>query len=596
MTDYMDTSRRKVIKLLSNAPLLPLAGGGVTAALLSACGGGSTEDASPTAKRMALKLGSTVGASTSVTYADPGLGPDFAAAVTGLNLVEDMTFGSDASPSGSSVGIAIKTLTDLATLFNPLEGVFTSTGGYVRGTGSGTINSELQRYATAFNTGNHVFESGALRLQAVLAGGHYNSYLRGSIVTTLTSNGFFVGAEGASTPTKLVDIGLTIEDLEKIEIGTCITGGSSIGISVVVAKDAGAGTITFEAVSSGIRSAYKGNWHLTFTSFAFARVASNVVNGTTTTIQFKTPVASTVVAGMFAMGVNGEPGYYNDPSAADRARVLSISSDRRSVTFDGPVNFSRTLNVATSAGGNTGDGVLFVPGLTSGQIWSKRSYGPQQDGHQAQALLVEFTMPSMPQFGGIKAFSKATIDAAMASAPGTLWGYWPAVWFFTFKPNGTVSGYTDPWSEVDVLELFTRVSMGQSTWTGNLHNQPYTRQVALGADGITAKNGGTWSGDISKEVLTPNSTALLMPSPIASGTKRSVGVVWTRGKVIHYMDGIAVAESDWPVDTQYPHQLGINLACGSLNLNYAAGLFFPQTDVQATSQYLKIHSVKTWEL
>ena len=62
------------------------------------------------------------------------------------------------------------------------------------------------------------------------------------------------------------------------------------------------------------------------------------------------------------------------------------------------------------------------------------------------------------------------------------------------------------------------------------------------------------------------------------------------------MDGVPVAESNWPVTTVYPHQLGINLACGSLSNNYVAGLMFPQTDAQATAQFLKVHSVKTWEL
>jgi hypothetical protein len=148
----------------------------------------------------------------------------------------------------------------------------------------------LQRYPIAFNAANHVFDADGLRLQAVLGSGHFDSYLRGNVVTT--GNGLNAGAEGASLPTRLADIGLTLSNLAAIEIGTCITAGDS-GIAVVVAKDAVAGTITFEAVTSGIRSAFKGNWHITFTAFAFARVAVDVVNSNTTTIQFKTPVAST---------------------------------------------------------------------------------------------------------------------------------------------------------------------------------------------------------------------------------------------------------------------------------------------------------------
>jgi hypothetical protein len=67
-------------------------------------------------------------------------------------------------------------------------------------------------------------------------------------------------------------------------------------------------------------------------------------------------------------------------------------------------------------------------------------------------------------------------------------------------------------------------------------------------------------GALGAEPLDNDPTIHPPASPITSGTKRSVGVIWTREKVIHYMDGIAVAESDWPINTQYPHQLGINLS------------------------------------
>ena len=561
MSEQHDASRRNLVKFLSSTLLLPLAGSAASAA---------------TASKEAF------------TY--PGLEPEFDTAVTGLNLVEDIRFGSSAKAGGSPVGTATKTLADVAKLFNPLEGDFSSTGAHLGGTGPTTLNSEVQRYASAFNQQNHVMDADGLRLQAVLGSGHFDSYLRGNVVTGPTGNGFYAGAEGASSPTRLADIGLTVADLSAIEIGTCIAGGSSNGISVVVAKDAAAGNITFEAVSSGIKEAFKGNWHVTFTKFAFSRVAADVINGKSTAIQFKTPVASTVVPGMFAMGVKCAPGYQSNPASNDRATVLSISADRLTVTFDKAVS----LGALTP---EKSDGVLFVPGLTSGQIWSKRAYGPQQPGHRVQALQVEFTMPSMPQFVG-PAYTKKAIEAAMAGAPGTAWGYWPAVWFYTFNPQGLARSAGEPWVELDVLEVFTHFQKGQSVWTGALHNQPHTRQRALKTGSANrARNGGTWlPSPPTRELLTPDANNLALPTPITSGTKRTVGVIWTRDKVLHYLDGVPVAESNWTAPDKYPHQLGINLACGSLSGGNAAALFFPQQDAQATSQFLKIHSVKTWEL
>jgi len=54
MTDSLDLSRRKLLKFLSGAPLLPLAGGSATAALLSACGGGDTATAPRTLMSMSF--------------------------------------------------------------------------------------------------------------------------------------------------------------------------------------------------------------------------------------------------------------------------------------------------------------------------------------------------------------------------------------------------------------------------------------------------------------------------------------------------------------------------------------------------------------
>lgn len=47
MTEQLDSSRRSLLKFLSGAPLLPLAGGSATAALLAACGGGDTAAPAP---------------------------------------------------------------------------------------------------------------------------------------------------------------------------------------------------------------------------------------------------------------------------------------------------------------------------------------------------------------------------------------------------------------------------------------------------------------------------------------------------------------------------------------------------------------------
>lgn len=54
MTEQLDPSRRSLLKFLSSAPLLPLAGGSATAALLAACGGG--DSANPPAQLMSVSF------------------------------------------------------------------------------------------------------------------------------------------------------------------------------------------------------------------------------------------------------------------------------------------------------------------------------------------------------------------------------------------------------------------------------------------------------------------------------------------------------------------------------------------------------------
>ncbi|GJJ05627.1 exported alkaline phosphatase [Duganella rhizosphaerae] len=83
MTDSLDLSRRSILKFLSSAPLLPLAGGSATAALLAACGGGDTAAqapqllsvtftgmAAPSLSDAAAMATTTVGSTLNMTYSD----------------------------------------------------------------------------------------------------------------------------------------------------------------------------------------------------------------------------------------------------------------------------------------------------------------------------------------------------------------------------------------------------------------------------------------------------------------------------------------------------------------------------------------------
>lgn len=81
MTKSLDLSRRRVLKFLSGAPLLPLATGSSTALFLSACGGGSgslatfssaafSSMAAPSLANPAAMATTTVGSSLNATYSN----------------------------------------------------------------------------------------------------------------------------------------------------------------------------------------------------------------------------------------------------------------------------------------------------------------------------------------------------------------------------------------------------------------------------------------------------------------------------------------------------------------------------------------------
>jgi hypothetical protein len=339
-------------------------------------------------------------------------------------------------------------------------------------------------------------------------------------------------------------------------------------------------------VSGGLRTAYVGNWHVTFTKFAFAKVAADITNGSSTTATFSVALPSSVVVGSFAMGVDRTSNPVFDPAAKDRATVTAIAGDRLSCTFSSALNLDRTITAANF------DGILFMPQLWSGQIWCREPFS----GMRVNAVRVSITMPSQPNYTPGAAFTKAQVEAAYSAASAMLWGFWPAVWLYSVRsgPQGdglvTIPGGQYPWCEIDIYEGFNRFSHGPKVWSGNLFNQAFSRSTS------NAISGSAWlTQTADARNLSENAVYLTLATLIASGSPISLAVVWTKNKVVHYINDIPVAESFWTKDSDYPMQLGLNVACGSITANNCASLFFPQTDAQATGQFMKVHRIESWE-
>ena len=501
----------------------------------------------------------------------PGMSKTLTQAVVGLTLQENYAFGSGAVAVGAAQNYSVTNAASLAACMNPLE------GNQYGGTGAASINAEIQRYALDFTSDTHVFETDAVTLQARLDAGTWNVVLVGQVNTA--SSGFWINEPGASLTTPIANLGLVVGDLSTIQVGQVGSIVAGFGLFFVAEINVGAQTITLERLTCGAAAGLKTNGAVYFWPCYYAKVSAAVADGVDTVLNF-TAVPGGVVAGMYTFG-ELSPG--STLLAYDRSKVLSKTST--TVTLDAPIGTGRALNPAVNSG------VLFVPGVRCGQMWSKSSYDFKGGGKKAWAFEIEITMPSQTSAKGSlhsTAYTKTAQDAARASYPNVLWGYWPALWMFYCKPNGTQAGYREMYTELDILEVFCRFGRGPNTWTGFSHDQPYTRKKSN-------RLAGSWqTSTADSKLLTADAASFDFNNPICDGLKHKIGMYWTETKVIRYVDGLPIAEDDWAMESDYPMQLGLNVACGSLHGGFPNIPQLPVADSQVTGQFMKIHSIKTW--
>jgi len=536
-----------------------------------------------------VTLAATASSSAVPTFLFPGNQAPFTSAIYGLPLTVDYNFGTSATAPTPGVSVAIQSLTELGTYFNPVEG--NSYGG----TGTTTINNEPQRYRPAFDGNNHSIGASGLTLTATNPSGTWNTYGRAQILTT--GAGINVNAIGGTVPTTFAALSLAGTEpwLSTIELGDCVTYNS--GMIFVTGVDLVGQTITFEAVSNGgAVSAYKGNWAVTFTKLAFCPLSANMAQGATSAT-FQRAVPSSVVVGSMLGGGQRAFTYYAAPTSYAACRVQTISTDRKTITFDSPANLSGTGVTLLAAS----DGIWFIPETWSGQIWSKRAFGPNQVGSNVCAIEVTFKTGVIPWWLGGANYTKAQIDAFFAANPTIPMGFWPAIWLYQFKPNGTVAGARFDQSEVDMMELFSTLYRGAGTFTATLHGAPYTVTPSLSNAGGLNSNypGATWETSAAGTTnMSANASSLDLASNayVTDGNFHTLGLVWTKAKAAIYLDNYCIYAADYSVSSDYPMQLGIDLAMGALNGSSAAALAFPQNSANFSGCSLTVSRIQAWEI
>jgi len=486
-----------------------------------------------------------------VLIAGPSLQDSFSTVVSKIPLSDDWLFGTAALASNGSK--AITNATDLAVDFQPLQ----------PWTGSVTINSEMARYSKTFQSNNFVFGPDYLSLKALKLVGSLNA-----IVGSTKSSGTAVNVDGTANP--LDQLGLTTTT--GLEVGQLVVVAGRYGMSRITAIAPNVSVSLLPVLNSPATVVKTNNTWIMFIHAWWAQSTQAVVNGATT-IQLNSVPAS-VIPGMTVM-------------VEDSGGWNLISSDAMTVA-------SKTANsVMLNAPGlkakydpPAGKGYVFIPSITSGQIWSKKGYGPHIGNHRVVAM--EFDL-LLPQGGSPTAADMSNIysKSKLMSLPSTLpWGAWPAAWLYQ-QYNGDTSLHQDN-SEID-FEAWWMNSRGPSTWTGFNHGQPYYRlhkPTALGQWDASAT---------STQTLTPDSGELSLKSPLNAG-RIKIQLVWQRNSVYKYLNNELVAVDNYQWTSAFPATFGVNLAAGALSGYYPSNLLMPWADTHMQFMELKIYEIKVWSL
>ncbi len=183
-----------------------------------------------------------------------------------------------------------------------------------------------------------------------------------------------------------------------------------------------------------------------------------------------------------------------------------------------PTNFvftPDTLNLTATI--PTGGG-LFPGGIHSGQIWTKDTFMPGQNGKVVYAFEARLRGPGGP-------------------------GMWWSAWLYTKTPG------TDDQSEIDNPEFFDMQWQNEFDWTSTLHGP------GVGAMLYNIRsNPWTWH-----------------PGLNFSADFHDYQTIWTQDMVYAYVDGTLISAQSFRWTAKGPPQWGVNLAVGS-NVSSLPGL------------------------
>lgn len=336
------------------------------------------------------------------------LSNSFTDSLAALNcgVVTDYQFGTGAS--GSAPVVPIRNITDLATYFNPSPDAV----------GTAVQNIEVERFASSFNTTNHVFGTSDLELTAILeasAAGTFDIITK-NLVGAITTSNVLVFAD-----TTGIQPGMMIASTQSQASAPINTGKFVLSVdssTQITLNSFGPITLPNAAPVQFLP--------------CYPVTCNAITNGTLLVVPSGVPSALQV--GAF---------YNNVTNGTFGIRRIQSFPDSTHIQLDGTV---------TVTAGNL---VFFSPPVVSAQIWSKAGYQPGASGAGINTGATNCNVVAMEL--------TCTIPATASQ------GAWPAWWQY----SRTSEGNTFDASEIDMFEFFYGTTSGSNAFTSNIHGGIY---------------------------------------------------------------------------------------------------------------------------
>lgn len=448
-------------------------------------------------------------------------------------LKKSYVFGSGATSDG--VSTPIRDLSELATHFNAFEDF----------TGMSTINGEMQRYK-AFNSQNHEFVADKLNLVGL------NHTPVSSIIGVGDGTGY--------TPNGTADIAIA-------RLGLANTNGIEVG-RLVAMQYTGIGYISAVTANTSVRitplsgtaTSQVYNNLVVFLNSYTAVLSGAHTAGTDQLVFGAGNIPSGVTTGMQVC-------LYESPNTIARDndyRIQAIDTVTGTITLD---------RVTTWGNKAAATRFVFIPAITSGQIWTKSSWDiSSPDCFYAVELDCDILVDA-PKFQTQNINTIAGYNAAPADVP---WGAWPALWGYSADDG---SGLTASASEIDLLELWWSTTSGQRAYLGNNLSGSNMANMFM-------KTNGGWS-TYSGLNNAPND---------GIGFQRRVKIqfIYTASGTYRYVDGVLIKADRYEWTSPRAVQLGINLAVGTIARGYAANISFPLQSTNFNNMKFGVRSLKVW--